>query len=84
MKIDINQEVLKILEEHFDINPSTVSHTSRLREDLDLDSIDLCDMMSVIEKHTGVTAELSDFMHAQTIGDFIQVLQRVVTQTPAA
>jgi acyl carrier protein len=76
--------VLKILKEHFDIDPASVSHTSRLREDLDLDSIDLCDMMSVIEKRAGVATELSEFMHAQTIGDFVKVLERVVTQTPAA
>jgi acyl carrier protein len=83
MNADINQEVLKILREHFDIDPSSVSDGSRLREDLDLDSIDLCDMMSVIEKRTGVTTELSDFMHAQTVADFVSVLERVVKQIPA-
>jgi acyl carrier protein len=75
MTINIHQEVLEVLREQFDIDASTVSPESRLREDLDLDSIDLCDMMNVIEKRTGVSSDLSDFMHAQTVSDFVTVLE---------
>jgi acyl carrier protein len=84
MDIDINQEVLVVLQEQFDIDASKVSPESRLREDLDLDSIDLCDMMSVIEKRMGVSTELSDFMNAQTVSDFVRILETMAKQNPSA
>lgn len=84
MSIDINQEVIQVLREQFDIDPASVSPESRLREDLDLDSIDLCDMMNVIEKRTGVSSDLSDFVSARTYADVIGVLERIIRQSSAA
>jgi acyl carrier protein len=45
-----------------------------LREELDLDSIDLFDVMGEIEKKLGVSADLNDFIHARTFGDFLKVV----------
>jgi acyl carrier protein len=77
MDCDLQQEVLAVLGERFDVDPAVVTAESRLREDLDLDSIDLFDIMGLIEQRTGVGVELSDFMQAKTFGDFIAVLERV-------
>jgi acyl carrier protein len=84
MNIDINKEVIQVLQEQFDIDPASIAPESRLREDLDLDSIDLCDMMNVIEKRTGISSDLSDFANASTYSDVLAVLERIVQQSSAA
>jgi acyl carrier protein len=84
MVIDIYKEVLSVLQASFDIDPSTVLPSSRLREDLDLDSIDLFDMIGVIEKRLGVNPELSDFTNAKTVSDFVEILSQLPQQTPNA
>lgn len=81
---DLQQEVLAVLVERFDVDPAGVTAESRLREDLDLDSIDLFDIMGLIEQRIGVSVELSDFMQAKTFGDFIAVLERVRLTAPVA
>ena len=71
----LQSEVLSVLHEQFDIQPSSVGEETRLREDLDLDSIDLCDMIGVIEKRAGISAQLNDFLHAKTFGDLVATLE---------
>lgn len=73
----LQQEILAVLQERFDVDPASVTNESRLREDLDLDSIDLFDIMGLIEQRMEVSVELSDFARAKTFGDFIEVLEDV-------
>lgn len=72
--IDWREEMLNVLEERFDVARDLVTDASLLREELDLDSIDLFDVMGVIEKKLGVSADLNDFIHARTFGDFLKVI----------
>lgn len=81
---DLREEMLQVLEERFAIPRSEVTDESRLQEDLDLDSIDLFDIMGVIEKKTGISVVLSDFIHARTFGDFLRTLESLVVKAPAA
>lgn len=81
---DLREEMLKVLEERFGVSRESVTNESLLQDELDLDSIDLFDMMGVIEKRTGVSAELSDFIKARTFGDFLRVLESLGVKAPAA
>ncbi len=72
--VDWREEMLVVLEERFDVARERVTDSSLLREELDLDSIDLFDVMGVIEKKLGVSADLNDFIHARTFGDFLKVV----------
>ena len=69
----IRKEVLVVLKERFEIDPTTITLESRFKEDLDLDSIDIFDLIGELEKRTGIKADLSDFVKAKTFGDFLQV-----------
>lgn len=73
----MRDQVIALLNERFDISPETISDESDLRADLDLDSIDLFDMMGVIEKQSNVCVEMSDFIHAKTFGDLVRILERI-------
>lgn len=68
--------VLTILHERFEVPRERVTDASDLRSDLDLDSIDLFDVMGLMEKHFGTTVEMRDFIHAQTFGDLIAILEK--------
>ncbi len=77
MDVTLQKEILAVLQERFDVDAASVTSESRLREDLDLDSIDLFDIIGLIEQRMGVSVELSDFVQAKTFGDLIAVLERV-------
>lgn len=78
MTKSVRDEVLQVLTEKFDIAPESVTDESRLREDLDLDSIDLFDMLGAIEKATGVGVDISDFANTKTFGDFVVTLSAIL------
>ena len=80
---NMQEEVLAVLEERFRIKREDVTLESRLQEDLDLDSIDLFDMMGVLEERAGVSVDVNDFLRARTLGDFISILEEVVNHAPA-
>lgn len=81
--INLREEMLVVLEERFGVSRESVTDDSLLQDDLDLDSIDLFDIMGVIEKKTGVSAELSDFIRARTFGDFLKVLESLSDKAAA-
>lgn len=81
---NLQQEVLAVLEERFGVRKEDVTLQSRLREDLDLDSIDLFDIMGMLEEKTGVSIDVADFLKAKTLGDFLSILQEIVQRTQAA
>lgn len=84
MTADIREEMLMVLEQRFGVSRVGITDESLLREDLDLDSIDLFDIIGVIEKKTGVSADLSDFIHAKTFGDFLKVLESLTAKAAVA
>lgn len=81
---NVKDEMLSVLEERFGVDRTAVTLESRLREDLDLDSIDLFDIVGLVEKKTGVNVHVSDFVHAKTFGDFLATLESLLSQAPAA
>lgn len=81
---NMQEEVFAVLEEKFGLKREDVTLESRLQEDLDLDSIDLFDMMGVLEERSGVSVDVNDFLRAKTLGDFLSILEEVVNRSSAA
>lgn len=84
MSTALREEILTVLSERFGIDSSSVTSDSRLNEDLDLDSIDLFDMIGVIEKSSGVSVDINDFIKARTFGDLVETLESIVVNSSAA
>ena len=79
-KEEIFGEVRKILVEDFDCDPSEVSMDSRFREDLDFDSIDAVDLIVRLQKRTAIKVSAEDFMSIKTLGDIVDVIERLMAK----
>lgn len=66
---EICARIDSILVDEFELEEGDVVPSARLREDLDLDSLDGVDLMVAIEKTFGVRIEDKVMMEMKTIGD---------------
>jgi acyl carrier protein len=62
-------EVDRILVQQFELDAELVQADARLKEDLDLDSLDGADLMIAIEKHFAVRLDESVARRFKTVGD---------------
>lgn len=65
----IISELDRIFVEQFEVPPESVLPSARLREDLDLDSLDAADMLIAIEKRFGVRLDDQVARSFKTVGD---------------
>jgi len=70
-KQEIYVQVVKMLEELFEIDPADVSMDSHLYTDLDIDSIDAVDMVVELKKITGKKIKPDDFKNVRTVSDVV-------------
>lgn len=77
---DILARIQRNLATHFKIDPSMISRGTRFREDLNLDSIDLFDLLVLFEKETGSKIDPLDLRNTETIGDLEDVLRRTLNK----
>ena len=74
-------EKLKIiLTESFEIAPERITYQANLFEDLELDSIDAVDLAMRLQQMTGKRVKVEDFKSVHTVGDVIQVIQRMLVE----
>lgn len=66
---DVFQALKTTLVQEFEVDPDAITPTARLREDLDLDSIDAVDLVLKIQELTGQTVDPETFKDVKTIGD---------------
>ena len=77
-KDDIFQRIVDILGETFDIDPQSIRPDSRLREDLDIDSIDAVDLMVQLKPLVGQRLQPEIFKTVKTISDVVDALHTLV------
>ncbi|HIV70938.1 MAG TPA: acyl carrier protein [Candidatus Aquabacterium excrementipullorum] len=77
-KDDIFQRIVAILGETFDIEPQNIRPESRLREDLDIDSIDAVDLMVQLKPLVGQRLQPEIFKTVKTISDVVDALHTLV------
>ena len=68
---EIYQKLVGYLEELFEVPPSKVSLTSRLYDDLDLDSIDAVDLVVKLQQFTNRKFKPEEFRTVRTVGDVV-------------
>ncbi|MFO0606741.1 MAG: acyl carrier protein [Polyangiales bacterium] len=69
-------EITRSLADDFDVDPALVSASARLREDLDLDSIDAVDLSVKMQELTGRRVEESTLRAIRTVGDVVDAVAR--------
>ena len=63
-----------VLAEEFEIDEAEITPEASLKETLGLDSLDLVDIVVLIEQHFGVTLKGPDFVGVVTFKDFYELL----------
>lgn len=78
-KDEIFQRIQDILVETFDIEAERIVPEAKLREDLDIDSIDAVDLMVQLKPLVGQRLQPEAFKMVRTIGDVVDALHALVT-----
>ncbi|WP_263143821.1 acyl carrier protein [Pseudomonas sp. RIT-PI-AD] len=64
--------------ELFELDPEQVTPDANLYEDLEIDSIDAVDLIDHIKRQTGQKIAAEDFKAVRTVGDVVEVVNRLV------
>lgn len=81
---EIIATVDRILVDQFELGADQVVPNARLREDLDLDSLDAADMMIAIEKRFGVRLDDNVARSFTTVEDIHSYVRKLVLEKEAA
>ena len=74
---EILERIRKTLSEEFECDPAKVVPEARFYEDLDIDSIDAVDLIVRLRKEVSFQINSDDFKSIRTVGDLIDVLERL-------
>ncbi len=88
MMIDAEQNILEqvrsVLARLFELDPARIEPSSKLYEDLDIDSLDAIDLMIELKELTGRKVKPEQFKHVRTVGDVVTAVQKLVRDENAA
>ncbi len=73
-KEEIIAKVNQVLAEEFELDAALFLPDALLKETLGMDSLDLVDVVVLIDQNFGVTLNGSDFIDIKTFADFYQLL----------
>lgn len=76
---DIIEKVNRILIEEFELDADEVVPEARLREDLDLDSLDGVDLVVALEKEFGFRVEDKIVAQMKTVGDIHEKIRELAS-----
>ena len=80
---EILSEIRTSLHEMFEIEPDKIIESARLREDLDLDSIDAIDLAVKLKGLLGRRVELSLLKELRTVSDVVDLVENEIEKTAA-
>ena len=67
-----------VLADEFEVDIETITPEAALKETLGLDSLDLVDVVVLIEQNFGVTLTANDFIGVVTFEDFYNMLDKKI------
>lgn len=67
---EIKTKIREVLAEEFEVDPSAITPEGDLKEVLGLDSLDLVDVVVLVEQNFGITLKGPDFVGVKTFEDF--------------
>ncbi|MCM1168345.1 MAG: phosphopantetheine-binding protein [Bacteroides sp.] len=73
-KEEIISKVNEVLAEEFELDAALFTPDALLKETLGMDSLDLVDVVVLIDQNFGVTLQGTDFIDIKTFADFYQLL----------
>lgn len=79
-KESILKEIRKMLSENFEIEKGKITLSSRLFEELELDSIDAVDMALRLQQMTGKRIKPEDFNAVRTVDDVVNIVHELLSE----
>jgi acyl carrier protein len=76
---EIYSQVQTHMAEMFDLDVEAITQDARLRDDLDLDSIDAIDLAVKLQELTGKRVDESALREIRTVGDVVDLIERMLT-----
>ena len=83
-KEDLYQRVADILHRSFEVDTARITPEARLREDLDIDSIDAVELIVQLKPLLGGNLKPDVFKSVRTVADVVDALQGMLQATPDA
>jgi acyl carrier protein len=77
-KDELYEEIRRELTTLFDLRPEQIKLSSRLNEDLDLDSIDAIDLVVRLQDLTKTRIKPEQFKAVKTVADIVDAIERMV------
>ena len=77
---EIIEKAKVVLAEEFEVEEEKITDDASLKETLGLDSLDLVDVVVLIEQNFGITLTSQDFIDVATFKDFYEVLNRKINE----
>ena len=75
---EIIEKASVVLAEEFEIDAAEITPEASLKDTLGLDSLDLVDVVVLVEQNFGITRTGPDFVGVVTFQDFYELLNRKI------
>lgn len=72
---DINEKVRSFLIDEFEIDESKISDDAKLKDDLGIDSLDIVDLVVIVDREFGFKIKLEDLKKMKTLKDFCDYIE---------
>ena len=69
------EKIRELLADKFDADASTMSMDTKIKEDLNADSLDVVELMMDLEENFGITISDEEATQMSTIGDIVKYIE---------
>ena len=83
-KSDIYTRIHTVLVEQSEMDADSISMDAKLRDDLDIDSIDAVDLMVELKSFTEKKLAVDDFREVRTISDIVDAVHKLAQENSTA
>lgn len=77
---DMKDKIVDVLSKQLRIDPEDITEDSNITEDLGADSLDLVEILMLLESEMGITISDEDALTLKTVGDVADYLERVTSE----
>ena len=69
------EKICELLADKFDADASTMTMDTKIKEDLNADSLDVVELMMALEENFGITISDEEATQMSTIGDIVKYIE---------
>ncbi|MEO9275989.1 acyl carrier protein [Marinomonas sp. 5E14-1] len=77
INLEVFEKVSGVLQDLFELSADDIQPSSKLYEDLDIDSIDAVDLVVELKKMTGKKINPDDFKSVRTVEDVVIAVEKL-------